>query len=142
VSSKPTDNRKPRPNGQSAGRPKTRNALTGSEGEKAAAEYLRSKGYTVLEMNYRAEGCELDIIAREGDVIIFVEVKTRSGTSHGFPEEAVSPAKQENIGRAAETYLLNHRLENELRFDIISVLNAKGKEPEILHISDAFVPGE
>jgi putative endonuclease len=128
----PTQNRKP----------KTGNASTGSSGEKAAAEYLRSKGFAILETNYRAEGCELDIIAREGDTIVFVEVKTRAGTSYGFPEEAVGAVKQENIGRAAEAYLLTHRLENEIRFDVISVVTPKNKAPEIHHFPDAFIPGE
>lgn len=123
-------------------KPKTEKALTGSDGERAAAEYLRSKGYAILETNYRAEGCELDIIAREGDTIVFVEVKTRAGTGYGFPEEAVGAVKKENIGRAAEAYLLAYRLENEIRFDVISIVTQKNKAPEIFHISDAFIPGE
>jgi putative endonuclease len=123
-------------------KPGTGNRSTGDSGEKTAAEYLRSKGYTILETNYKGDRCELDIIAREGDIIVFVEVKTRSGTTHGFPEEAVGAVKQENIGRAAETYLINHRLENEIRFDVISIVTSKNKAPEIYHIPDAFIPGE
>jgi putative endonuclease len=112
---------------------------TGMEGERTAAEYLRRKGYFILEQNWKNERLEIDIIAREKDTIIFAEVKTRNGMSHGWPEEAVSEAKQERIAEAAEAYLLKYNVDLEIRFDIISLIHHEGKT-QIYHIRDAFAP--
>lgn len=112
---------------------------TGQEGEKLALEYLVRKGYAILDTNWTFEKYELDIIAQIGADIVFVEVKTRTSSSHGFPEQAVTRKKAQTLFDAAEVYLEEKGLENEIRFDIISILLAK-KEPDILHLEDAISP--
>jgi putative endonuclease len=112
---------------------------TGAEGEKLAAEYLQKKGYKVLDINWKYERCEIDIIAEKKGLIVFVEVKTRSGANYGWPEEAVNPAKQKNIAKAADAYLEEKNLDKEIRFDIISVIFRPSKT-DIYHIEDAFIP--
>lgn len=112
---------------------------TGSEGEKSAAEYLQKKGYRILAVNWKYDRCEIDIIAEKNDLIIFAEVKTRTGANYGWPEEAVNPAKQRNIAKAADAYLVENNLDKELRFDIVSVIFRPAKT-DIYHIKDAFIP--
>lgn len=112
---------------------------TGAKGEDTAAAYLIRKGYAILQRNWKADRCEIDIIARQGDIIVFVEVKARSNAVYGWPEDAVSEAKQENIANAAEAFLLAHNMDNEIRFDIVSVISAE-KGAQVYHIQDAFAP--
>lgn len=113
----------------------------GVKGEKIALEFLRKKVYKILAVNYCFEKCEIDIIAREDDTIVFVEVKTRTGSRYGFPEEAVGKAKQDKIAEGAEAFLIENNLHNEIRFDIISIIMQENGH-RILHIKDAFAPGE
>jgi|SRR6185312_1445447 len=115
------------------------NRETGNAGEKLAAEYLIAKGYEIQHLNWRGEGCEIDIIANHNNTIIFVEVKTRSGSYFGWPEKAVNRAKQQHIARAANLFLEEYKIEKEIRFDIISIVRSKSQH-EIYHIEDAFVP--
>jgi len=115
------------------------NRETGNAGEKLAAEYLIAKGYEIEHLNWRGEGCEIDIIASHNDTIIFVEVKTRSGSYFGWPEKAVNKVKQQHIARAANLFIEANKIENEIRFDIISIVRNK-EHNEIYHIEDAFVP--
>jgi putative endonuclease len=92
-----------------------------------------------MHRNWKANRLEIDIIARQGDLIVFVEVKARSYSGFGWPEEAVNKAKQQRIANAAEAFLLAHNMDNEIRFDIVSILsNEKGTE--VYHIQDAFAP--
>lgn len=93
-----------------------------------------------METNWKDGRREIDIIARQGDVIVFVEVKTRSGAFYGWPEEAVGEQKIDHLADAAETYLLDKRLDMEIRFDIISIIHKEGKL-DLYHIQDAFAPG-
>ncbi|MEA3496606.1 MAG: YraN family protein [Bacteroidota bacterium] len=115
------------------------NKSVGAKGEQFAAEYLKDKGYEILEMNWVAERCEVDIIAKYNSVIIFVEVKTRTNDFYGNPEEAVNEAKQENLMKVADAYLIENDLDNEIRFDIISIIWNKNRK-DIYHIEDAIVP--
>ncbi len=117
------------------------NKTKGIEGESLAREFLVKKGWEILDINWRGERCEIDIIARDKDTIVFVEVKARTHAAYGWPEEAVTPAKQRNITDAAELYLEEKNLDTEIRFDIISVLDNNGN-PQVYHIRDAFAPGE
>ncbi len=111
----------------------------GIEGEKLALKKLINSGFTILEKNFRFKRDEIDIIAQKGLVIVFVEVKTRANNYLGEPEEAVSMAKQKRIVKVANHYLIENDLENEGRFDIISIiLNDNVKI--INHIEDAFSP--
>lgn len=111
----------------------------GKRGEEAACQYLSELGYEMLERNYRAGRDELDIIAREGDMLVVLEVKTRSSNSHGFPEEFVDTAKQKRMVRAASSYLEAHFPQASLRFDVISV-EMKRNSLIINHFKDAFYP--
>ena len=106
----------------------------GAEGEARARAYLLGKGAKILEMNYRRPTGEIDIIARQGRTLMFVEVKRRSSLRFGRPSEAVNRQKQAHILRTAQLYLQEKRLEDApVRFDIIEVL-----PDEIRHIENAF----
>lgn len=82
----------------------------GKLGEDLAARHLQQSGYTILQRNYRCPAGEMDIVARQGDRLAFVEVRTRRGTSYGTPKESITWRKQERLVRIAGTYLQEHRL--------------------------------
>lgn len=111
----------------------------GRKGERIAVRYLKGKGYKVLHRNWGSSLGEIDIIAREGGKLCFVEVKTRSGKDFGGALEAVGPAKQSQIVRAALGFLMQHKLPvQDCRFDVVAVqLNAEG-EAECELVQDAF----
>jgi len=107
-------------------------------GENAAARYLRQIGYKIIIRNYRSPLGEIDIIARDGDTLVFVEVKTRA-YDDPTPEEQVNTVKQHQITKAAKTYL--NRYGSSLppaRFDVIAIVWATDREPVIRHIQSAF----
>lgn len=111
----------------------------GDEGEDLAASYLESKGWHIIDRNYFFEKAEVDIVASDGTFIIFVEVKLRSDTFFGRPEEFVTPEKERNIKKAAEAWTYERKMETALvRFDVIGIVNKPGKKPEITHFEDAF----
>ncbi len=94
----------------------------GSLGERWAAEYLAGHGYRILETNYRCRKGEVDIVARDGDCLVFVEVRTRSGPGFGTPEESVTAAKQHRLVSVALSYLQSHRgLPPDWRIDVVAV---------------------
>ena len=94
----------------------------GKQGEDLAASFMEQTGYTIVCKNYRCRSGEIDIIARKKKLLCFIEVKTRRTSRFGPPQEAVTPAKQEKIGRAAQDFLQRHKLENwPARFDVIAV---------------------
>src|SRR5437764_1279455 len=98
-------------------------ALLGAAGEAAAAAELSRRGYRILARNFRCRGGEADIVAEEGEVLVFVEVKTRSGLHHGLPREAVGWTKQQRLGVAAERYCYDNSLEERpIRFDVVEVV--------------------
>jgi len=108
----------------------------GNAGEDAALKYLKKQGYTLLKRNYRAERCEIDLIMRDGQTVVFVEVKARTGDRYGLGREAVTSAKQGNILRAAKHYLMENRLfQCPVRFDVAEFDAATGT---IAHIPNAF----
>ncbi len=111
----------------------------GKKGESIAADYLRKKGYQIRAMNWRHTPAEVDIIAEYQGVIVFVEVKTRSTNSKtfGYPEDAVTDAKERLLAMAAEAYLAEHNLDVEMRFDIIAIVLTP-YQTHIRHIEDAF----
>jgi len=109
----------------------------GKRGEAAAARYLLGKGYTILEQNWRHKRDELDIIATDEHYLVIVEVKTRSTSYFGEPEEAVTDKKQKFMIRAAEEYVISKNILKEIRYDIISII-IKGNQQRIHHIEDAF----
>ena len=119
-------------------RPKSRTEL-GRIGEEAAARYLRAKGYRLQERNYRCALGELDLIAWQGKVLAFVEVKTRSSVSFARPVENVTRAKQRKLSRLAKTYLAHRRLDCLSRFDVVEVVvTPTGKVQSIELIPGAF----
>jgi putative endonuclease len=120
----------------------TPDAALGRRGEDLAHRYLRSKGVRVLARNYRPDGgdSEIDIVARDGGVLVFVEVKTRASAEFGSPDRAIGPEKQKNIVRAARAYATRAGIEwSEVRFDTISIVFTE--PPSIMHQEDAFFDG-
>ena len=114
------------------------NAAVGSGGERAAADFLKERGYHILERNFRGRGGEIDLIAIDGGVLVFVEVKVRRTLSRGAPIEAVTPAKQARVRRAAQEYLtFSGRIFGRIRFDVISVMKS-AKSTDITHLKGAF----
>lgn len=108
----------------------------GDEGEEKAVQFLREQGYTILERNYRFQYGEIDIVAQEGEELVFVEVKTRESSEYGSPEDALTEIKEERIRTAAEGYYFEHQLENQpCRIDFIGVLR-RGDGFEIHHIKN------
>ena len=112
---------------------------TGKEGEEASLHYLKKSGYTILEVNWQFRKLEIDIIAMEGPILIAVEVKTRSTDAFGEPEVFVTKSKQKKLIKAINYYVDRTGMDNEIRFDIVSVLSQNG-ELKINHIKDAFYP--
>ena len=109
---------------------------TGSIGENLAAEFLVRKGFRVVERNYRWRKAEIDLIVQREDWLIFVEVKTRSSDSYGYPESFVHDLQRRLIYDAAEEYIFTSDWQGHIRFDIVSV--KPGKIPEIVHFEDAI----
>jgi len=111
----------------------------GRWGEDRAAEYLREKGYEILERNIRTEFGEIDLLARQASTLVFVEVKVRSTQAYGHPEESVSLVKQQHMADAAESYLQAHpEIDGGWRVDVIAVSRRKNQAPEILHVENAL----
>jgi len=112
--------------------------LLGKEGERVAEQYLKKKGYKVVERNYRCAGGELDLIVLDRRVVVFVEVKTRTGHGFGTPLEAVEFRKQRKMIQAAQFFLTAKRLhQRDARFDVVGV-SWPGGEPLVEHIENAF----
>jgi putative endonuclease len=111
----------------------------GQSGEETVARYLEKNGYTILIKNYRCKIGEIDIIARDGADLVFIEVKTRSGLGYGSPAAAVTLRKQRQITRAAQWYLAEQQFfDVPARFDVISVLYGETNRQQIDHINNAF----
>ena len=126
---------------------KTQKQITGQIGEDEAAKYLRNKGFSVLDRNYRKPWGELDIIAKKGNWLYFVEVKTvtrdRVGDGVNFyePEDNIHPWKIKHLSRAINTYLLEKKINDETDWQIDSIavyLNNRGELLKIEHLEDIF----
>jgi putative endonuclease len=117
-----------------------RHNVIGNQGELLARKFLEEKGYEILDENWRFRKAEIDLIVYKNPVIVFVEVKTRENNRFADPEDFVTKAKQKLLAMAAGEYihLMNHQ--NEVRFDIISILFNKFGDPIIRHTEDAFWP--
>ncbi len=110
--------------------------MVGAAGEKMAADWLRANGYEILHQNWRYSHYELDIIARKGKRLHFIEVKTRTGSRYGFPEEFVGKKKFRNIQRAADEFLFRNPGHRWIQFDILAITCSKYKEPEFFLVED------
>lgn len=113
-----------------------RSHVLGIEGENLAAGYLRSKGYSILERNWRYGKAEVDIIALKDDILAVVEVKSRSTDAFGMPEQFIDRTKIRLLRRAINAYVNMNRLDHEIRFDFIGILLVNGQE-KINHLKDA-----
>ena len=112
----------------------------GRHGELIAAAYLTDEGLQVLDRNWRCREGELDLVAREGDAIVFCEVKTRRGTGFGHPVEAVTPAKQRRLRTLAQRWLAAHDSHApDLRFDVVGVLVRPSGPALVTHLPAAFL---
>ena len=109
----------------------------GRKGEELAAVLCAERGLIILEMNHRTPSGEIDIIAKDGDVLVFIEVKARAGNAYGAPFEAVTRRKREKILTVALSYMKKFRKEVPARFDVISVSIRDG-QPSLEYIQDAF----
>lgn len=122
--------------------PGTRRPLhlrVGARGEDAACERLEASGYRILARNYRCPYGEIDIVATDGPVLVFAEVKTRSSAAFGSPRDAVTAAKRRKLARSASHYMLAHReQECAYRADIIEVALLRGAVAAVRHLPGAF----
>ena len=110
----------------------------GRSGEDLAVEYLKRQDYEILGTNFRFDRAEVDVIAKDGDVLVFVEVKARRSRSYGDPEEAVTRKKEDQIRRVAEGYLYEHNIEEvSCRFDVVAITYIEGRA-DVRLIRDAF----
>lgn len=109
----------------------------GEKGEQLAADYLLQHGYVIEERNYRFQKAEVDIIARKGDILAVVEVKTRSTADFGNPQDFVKPKQIQRLVEAVDHYVNENQLDVEVRFDIIAIVR-QGNSFQIEHLMDAF----
>ncbi len=113
----------------------TNKRAIGSHYEAKAAEFLKKQGYEILDCNYQDRYGEIDLVAKDGDYLVFVEVKYRSNLKNGYPEEAVTDKKQQKIRHGARYYLYRHDYSEDTpcRFDVVSILGE-----EIRLVCNAF----
>jgi putative endonuclease len=117
--------------------PPPRDSL-GDKGENHAARYLRNLGYKIIVRNFRCPVGEIDIVARDGSMLVFVEVKTRA-YDEPSPEDQVNSEKRGQVIRAARVYLTRYGVpQPPARFDVVAVLWPEGKEPQVRHTPHAF----
>lgn len=120
----------------------TPQAALGRRGEDLAHRYLRSSGFTIIARNYRPSGgeAEVDIVARDNGIVVFVEVKSRRSSDFGSPDRAIDDAKQKNILKAARAYCTRAGLGwNQVRFDTVAIVFTQ--PPSIVHSQDVFFDG-
>jgi putative endonuclease len=114
----------------------------GKRGEQLAKAFFLKQYYEILEENWTSGKSEVDLIVYQDQVLIFVEVKTRTGIGFGQPEDFVDAAKQQQLQHAAEEYIRLMDHQGEVRFDVIAVLIDASGTTELKHIPDAFWPGQ
>ncbi|WP_243370744.1 YraN family protein [Geotalea sp. SG265] len=121
------------------GEEKADNKTLGEIGEAIAVTFLKGLKFSILERNFRCKCGEIDIIARDGKTIVFVEVKTRRNAAFGVPQLAVTSFKQRQISKAALTWLAQKKMHDAAaRFDVIAIVQRNHAVPEIEHIMNAF----
>ena len=119
-------------------RPEPPRDALGQRGENVAARYLRNQGYKIIERNFKCEVGEVDIIARDGKVLVFTEVKTRE-YDDPTPEDQVNREKRHQLTKAAKYYLSRYGTpQPPARFDVVAIVWPSGREPQIRHTPDAF----
>jgi len=108
----------------------------GKWGEQLAAEYLEQKGYQIIERDWKSGRRDIDIIALDDNIVVFIEVKTRRNRIFGEPEEAINFQKLQNLQQAINHYIKYKHIHQSIRFDVVSIVGTIGSEPEIHHIQD------
>ena len=117
----------------------SKNLALGKRGEDAAVKFLYARGYEILERNWKCFAGEADIIAKDGDCLVFVEVKTRKDTKHGFPSEAVNADKRAKYEKIALAYVSEYdEIDIPVRFDVISIVVVAADRAMIRHTISAF----
>lgn len=112
---------------------------TGSKGEDIACEFISGLGYKIIERNYQFGHGEIDIIAEDGNTLVFIEVKYRKNLEFGPPELAITRGKQNQIKKTASAYLWENEIKDkESRIDVIAILHLPNQKPKINHITNAF----
>jgi putative endonuclease len=120
-------------------RPPPGNKPLGDRGEEIAAAYLAERGWRILNRQFRLGHREIDLVARRGEVVAFVEVKTRGGTGYGHPLEAITWKKRREIQRVALAWIDRYGLPGDVyRFDAVGILLPAGGAPRIEHVEDAW----
>jgi putative endonuclease len=119
-----------------------RRKATGAHGEELAARFLQRQGYAILQANWRCRRGEIDLIARDGATLVFVEVRTRRSSRLGSPEESVTPAKQQRLAELAQTYLLDLESAGRpwggpWRIDVVAIQADARQPPRINHLLNA-----
>jgi putative endonuclease len=118
--------------------PATGVTVLGTQGERITAEYLKARGYHILERNFRCKGGEVDLIALDGATLVFIEVKLRRSLTRGAPLQAVTPVKEARVRKAAQVYLAYcGSIFNRIRFDVVAIMMS-GKRTDITHLKAAF----
>jgi putative endonuclease len=115
----------------------THNQRIGKWGEEIAAEHLTQKGYEITGRNIRTPYGEIDIVTKQKDITIFVEVKTRTSNKMGLPEESITPRKRQHMISAADHYAAEHEIDH-WQIDVISVEGKPGTTPIITHFENAI----
>lgn len=113
------------------------NQIVGRWGEETAADYLRRRGYELIARNTRTPYGEIDIIARQGDITVFIEVKTLTSSKNFFPEQNVTARKREHMLACAECYAAENNI-NHWQIDVIAVEGKQGLEPKLTHFENAI----
>ena len=115
------------------------NKETGNYGESLATKFLKELGYEIIFKNYVYHKGEIDLIAKDGELLVFIEVKYRTNLEYGRPELQITNAKQHQIKKVALGYLFENNIsDTQCRFDVIAILHLPETEPEINHIINAF----
>ncbi len=109
----------------------------GKKGEQLAVDFLLKNGYEIIERNYRFDKAEVDIIAKQKDILAIVEVKTRSTVDFGNPQDFVKPKQIQRLVKAVDEYVNTNDLDVEVRFDIIAIVK-EGRDFKIEHLENAF----
>ncbi|MCU4163910.1 YraN family protein [Carboxylicivirga caseinilyticus] len=112
----------------------------GKVGEEVAARYLAEKGFVIVERNWRYNKKELDLIAYDDNQLVIIEVKTRTSDGWEHPKEAITTSKIRFIVEATEAYIIENDIDNEVRFDVVTVIPDNG-DWEIEYLKEAFHPG-
>ena len=115
----------------------THNQSIGRWGETTAVEYLLERGYRVVAQNFRTPYGEIDVIAQQGDITIFVEVKTRTSRTMGLPEESITQRKRQHMISAAEFYAAESEIDH-WQIDVVSIEGKPGSQPKITYFENAI----